>query len=141
MLALSEYAATPDPVPARRVKITPDKVAAAMRAFFRLGETWELTSEQGRILLGQPARSTYYRWKRGDVRTVPHDTVQRVSYLLGIYKALQILFKDRGQAAGWVRKPSAALGGQSALDRMLGGDVTDLAAVRRYLDAVRGQGA
>jgi hypothetical protein len=141
MMANSGYAVTPDPVPARRVTLTPEKVAAAMRSVFRLGETWQLTNEQMRILLGQPARSTFYRWKRGDSRTVPHDTVQRVSYLLGIYKALQILFKDRGQAAAWVRKPSAAFGGQAALERMLGGDVTDLAAVRRYLDAVRGQGA
>jgi hypothetical protein len=141
MVANSGYAYTPDPVPARRVTLTPDKIAAAMRAVFRLGETWQLKSEQMRILLGQPARSTFYKWKRGEVGAVPHDTVQRLSYVLGIYKALQILFKDRRQAAAWVRKPNAAFGGQSALDRMLGGDVTDLAAVRRYLDAVRGQGA
>lgn len=134
------YAVTPDPVPARRVEVTPEKIAAAMRAFFRIAQAWAVDNEQARVLLGQPARSTFYKWKRGDVRTVPHDTVQRISYVLGIYKALQILFKDAAQAAAWVHKPSEALGGKSALARMLGGDVTDLAAIRRYLDAVRGQG-
>ena len=141
MPALPEYAATPDPVPARRVQVTPAKVAAAMRAFFRIAAAWSLTTAEARVLLGQPARSTFYTWKRGDARSVAHDTVQRLSYVLGIYKALQILFKDAEQAAAWVRKPNEAFGGQSALDRMLAGDVTDLAAVRRYLDAVRGQGA
>lgn len=138
---MSEYAATPDPVPARRVAVTPEKVAAAMRAFFRIAEAWGVSNEEARVLLGQPARSTFYKWKKGEVGAVPHDTVQRLSYVLGIYKGLQILFKDAGQAAAWVKKPNEMLGGQSALERMLAGDVTDLAAIRRYLDAVRGQGA
>ena len=140
-MGASEYAATPDPVPARHVEVTTEKVAAAMRAFFRIAEAWGASNDEARVLLGQPARSTFYKWKRGEVGSVPHDTVQRMSYVLGIYKALQILFKAPARADAWVRKPNEALGGQSAVDRMLGGDVTDLAAVRRYLDAVRGQGA
>jgi hypothetical protein len=135
------YAVTPDPAPARVVELTPRQVAAAMRAFFHAAELWKVTNEQARVLLGRPARSTFYNWKAGRISAVPHDTVRRLSYLLGVYKALQILFESPEQADAWVRRPNAAFGGGSALERMLGGDVTDLAAVRGYLDSVRGQGA
>lgn len=135
------YAVTPDQEPVIRVDLTPEKVAAAMRAFFRIAAAWGLSNEQAQVLLGRPARSTFYKWKRGAAAAVPHDTVRRLSYVLGIYKALQILFKAPEQADAWVSRPNAAFAGQSALERMLGGDVTDLAAVRRYLDTVRGQAA
>jgi hypothetical protein len=134
------YAATPDVAPARQVQLTPQKVGAALRAFFSIVQAWGLSNEQAQVLLGRPARSTFYKWKRGHALAVPHDTVRRLSYVLGIYKALQILFKSPAQADAWPSRPNAAFGGGSALDRMLGGDVTDLAAVRTYLDTVRGQG-
>src|SRR5918996_4049521 len=117
------------------------RAAAAMRAFFRLVELWALPLEQARVLLGRPSRATLYNWKAGKARTLPHDTLQRISYLLGIFKALQILYADPTLADGWLKRPNAAFGGQSALDRMLAGDITDLAAVRAHLDAARGGGA
>ena len=109
-----------------------------MRAFFRLAELWGLSMEQARRLLGQPSRATLYNWKAGKVRALPHDTLCRISYLLGIYKALQILYRDPQLADSWITRPNAAFGGPSALERMLGGDVADLAAVRAHLDAARG---
>jgi len=135
------YAVTPDPAPAGAVRLSAEKIAAAMRAFFQIAALWNLSNEQAQVLLGRPARSTFYKWKRGRVSGVPYDTVRRLSYVLGIYKALQILFKSPAQADAWVHRPNAAFGGGSACERMLAGDVTDLAAVRRYLDAIRGQGA
>ena len=114
--------------------------AAALRAFFRLVELWGLSMEQARVLLGQPSRATLYNWKAGRLRALPHDALRRISYLLGIYKALQILYSDPGLADRWIRQPNAAFGGQSALERMLAGDVADLAAVRAHLDAARGGG-
>jgi Protein of unknown function (DUF2384) len=116
----------------------PDQDAVALRAFFRLAELWGLSMEQARLLLGRPSRATMYNWKAGKARTLPHDTLRRISYLLGIYKALQILYQDPQLADSWVRRPNAAFGGQSALERMLAGDVADLAAVRAHLDAARG---
>jgi hypothetical protein len=110
----------------------------ALRGFFRLVELWGLTMEEARVLLGRPSRATLYNWKAGKVRSLPHDTLCRVSYLLGIHKALQILYADPGLADAWVKRPNQAFGGQSALDRMLAGDVADLAAVRAHLDAARG---
>jgi hypothetical protein len=112
----------------------------AMRAFFRLVGLWGLTMDEARVLLGRPSRARLYNWKSGRVRGLPHDTVQRISYLLGIHKALQILYSDPHLADAWVRRPNAAFGGQSALERMLAGDVADLAAVRAHLDAARGGG-
>lgn len=140
--AIDEYLITPDPAPATLGVITPERSRVALKAFFQIANLWSLDAEETRILLGQPHRSTLFRWKKGDVsKSVSHDTVQRISYILGIYKALQILFKSTAQADGWVKRPNDAFAGKSALDRMLGGDVTDLAAVRAYLDVARGQGA
>jgi hypothetical protein len=122
-------------------RVVPDQERrdeVAMRAFFRLVELWGLTMEEARVLLGRPSRARLYNWKAGQVRGLPYDTLQRISYLLGIHKALQILYSDTALADGWVRRANAAFGGQSALERMLAGDVVDLAAVRAHLDAARG---
>lgn len=111
---------------------------AGMKAFFQIMEVWQIKPQEASILLGQPSRGTFYSWKRGDVRHLSYDTVCRISYILGIYKALQILFSDPSRADSWVKKPNLSFGGQSALKRMLGGNITDLASVREHLDAVRG---
>jgi len=116
----------------------PRRDLVALRAFFRLVELWGLTVEQARVLLGRPSRATLYNWKAGRVKSLPHDTLCRVSYLLGIHKALQILYADPTLADGWLKRPNQAFGGQSALARMLAGDMADLAAVRAHLDAARG---
>ena len=110
----------------------------ALRAFFRLVGLWGLSMEEARVLIGRPSRATLYNWKAGKVRSLPHDTLRRVSYLLGIHKALQILYADPTLADGWLKRPNQAFGGQGALERMLAGDVADLAAVRAHLDAARG---
>lgn len=91
-------------------------------------------------LLGVSARSTYFKWKKDPNVTLPRDTLERISYVLGIYKALQILLPDPHAADGWVKRPNSAsiFGGRSALDRMLSGQVADLFVTRQYLDAQRG---
>ena len=122
------------------IAAAPDRDAVALRGFFRVVDLWGLSVEQARMLLGRPSRATMYNWKAGRARTVPHDTLRRISYLLGIWKALQILYSDPAQADAWIKRPNAAFGGQSALERILAGDITDLAAVRAHLDAARGAG-
>ncbi|HSJ13313.1 MAG TPA: MbcA/ParS/Xre antitoxin family protein [Longimicrobiales bacterium] len=114
--------------------------AAALRAFVRIAGQWGLSVEQQLTLLGAPARSTYYHWKGQDPLVLPQDTLERISYVLGIFRALQILLPDPERADGWVRRPNDAplFGGASALDRMLGGQVADLFVVRQYLDAELG---
>ena len=114
--------------------------APALRAFFRISEVWRLSVAEQMTLLGITARSTFFKWKKDPNVDLPKDTLERISYLLGIYKALQILLPDFHAADAWVRQPNRAplFGGRSALERMLSGHVADLFEVRRYLDAQRG---
>jgi hypothetical protein len=124
-----------------RQPVAPERMAGAgLRTFFRIAELWELSAEEQITLLGRPGRSTFYKWKREGAGTLPPDVLERISYILGIYKDLQILLPDGVAADAWVRKPNAAapFGGGSALERMLSGRVADLYEVRRYLDAERG---
>jgi uncharacterized protein (DUF2384 family) len=115
--------------------------AAAVRAFGRIAGLWRLGIDEQLTLLGSPPRSTYYKWKKSpEAAQLGRDTLERISYILGIYKALQILFPDETAADSWIRRPNSAplFGGKSALQRMLSGNVADLFVVRQYLDAARG---
>ena len=137
MSAVLNPESAPPRIPAERL------AAAGLRAFARIAEAWELTVDEQRMLLGQPPRSTFFAWrKHPDKATLSRDTLERLSNLLGIYKSLQILLPDAAAADAWVRQPNRAapFGGRSALQRMLGGNVSDLNTVRRYLDGVRGGG-
>lgn len=113
---------------------------AGLRAFVRIAEAWGLTVAEQLKLLGIGSRSTYFKWRREQSPRLPQDTLERLSYLLGIYKSLQILLPDPRAADEWVRKPNSAapFGGRSALERMLSGQVADLYVVRQYLDSERG---
>jgi hypothetical protein len=126
--------------PARDLDPTPRAIDhdAVKRGFFRIMDAWEVRDSEAQVLLGRPSRTTFYAWKKGEGGKLSHDTLERVSYLLGTYKALQLLFSNPGQADAWMKRPNAAFGGQSALEHALGGRVVDLAHVRQYLDFVRG---
>ena len=117
-----------------------EQSAAAFRAFLRIAELWQLNVDQQLIVLGQPARSTYYKWKREGAEQLSADTLERLSYVLGIYKALQILFPDPARADAWLRRPNDGplFGGRPAMDRVLRGQVADLYMVRLYVDAQLG---
>jgi transcriptional regulator with XRE-family HTH domain len=118
---------------------SPAAGAAALRTFWKLAEAWELSAAEQATLLGV-GRTTLYQWKQGKVGSLDRHLLERLSYLFGIYAALQILFPLARRANEWLRKPNAApvFGGRSALERMLGGQVADLFVVRQYLDAQRG---
>jgi hypothetical protein len=112
----------------------------ALRAFFNIAAAWDLDTAQQRTLLGNPPSSTFFKWKRELAGGLPRDVLERISYVLGIYKSLQILIPDETRADAWISTPNSAplFGGKSALERMLAGNVGDLYAVRQYLDAERG---
>lgn len=118
---------------------SPAAAAAALRTFWRLADAWKLGPVEQATLLGV-GRTTLYQWKQGKAAPLDRHVLERLSYLFGIYAALQILLPVAERADEWVRKPNAAplFGGRSALDRMLGGQVADLYVVRHYLDAQRG---
>jgi hypothetical protein len=111
---------------------------AMQRAWLNLARLWGLTDDQAAALLGDLSVRTYRRWKAGDLGRAGVDVAARLSNLMGIHKALRLLFRDPARAYGWVHRPNAAFGGATALSVMLGGQLTDLMRVRRYLDAARG---
>jgi hypothetical protein len=118
--------------------ITPREADAMLRAVLNLFDRWKLTPVESRRLLGDPSERTYQRWRKGEIAVLPRDTIFRLGTLLGIHKALRYMFSAPERGYAWIRKPNAAFGGHSALDRMLQGAPTTLAAVRAYLDAERG---
>lgn len=112
----------------------------ALKAFFRIADLWQLSIAQQINLLGSPSRSTFFNWRKHREGQLPQDTLERISYILGIYKALQVLLPNEHAADEWIKKPNEAslFAGQSALDFLLSGHVADLYRVRQYLDAQRG---
>jgi hypothetical protein len=126
---------------AAQSKFLPEHLGAtALAAFFSIASAWGLSADDERTLLGSPPRSTFFKWKGERTSKLPQDTLERISYVMGIYKALHILLPTADAANAWIKKPNAATitHGGSALERMRGGRVIDLADVRRYLDAERG---
>ena len=121
---------SPDP-------ITDNEAGAMFRAAVNLFRLWEVTDDQAATLLDL-TRRTYARWKAGDTGRISRDGKARLSNLMGIHKALRIVFNDAARGYVWMKAGNDAFGGRSALDIMMGGEITDIMRVRRYLDAERG---
>lgn len=117
--------------------ISQDEAAAMFRAAINLFGKWELTDEQAATLLDMPVRS-YRRWKAEGAGRISRDGSARLSNLMGIHKALRIVFTESQRGYAWIKAGNEVFGGGSALDVMLGGELTDIMRVRRYLDAARG---
>jgi len=114
---------------------------SALVAFFRLVERWKLRDEEARELLGGLSSSAYYDWKKNPDRVLEVDRITRLSYLIGIYKALHIVYGDK-LADEWVKleNRNAIFGGRTPLAYMLGGGLAAILTVRKLLDARRGSG-
>lgn len=110
---------------------------AMQRAAINLFDRWELTDGEAATLLGDISVRTFQRWKDGNLGRVGNDLAARLSNLMGIHKALRLLFAENERGYAWIKKPNTVFGGHTALDIMLGGQLTDLMRVRRYLDAQR----
>lgn len=117
--------------------ISDDEAGAMFRAVLNLFGRWGVNDEQAAIMLDLPIR-TYRRWKAGDRGRINRDGKARLSNLMGIHKTLRIIFQEPQRGYAWIKAPNEAFGGRSALAIMLGGELTDLMRVRRYLDAERG---
>lgn len=121
-----------------KAKNRKDLTGPALRTFFNIADAWGLSEQEQMRLLGLDSRSTLQSWKRGAVSAIPKDALERISYVLGIYKGLKILLPK--SADEWIRKSNDAplFGGRPALDRLTSGNVSDLFVVRQYVDAQRG---
>jgi hypothetical protein len=117
--------------------ITDEEAAAMFRAALNLFRFWGITDEEAATLLDLPVR-TYRRWKAGELGRIDRDGKARLSNLMGIHKALRLIFREPQRGYAWIKAPNEAFGNRTALEIMLGGELTDLMRVRRYLDAERG---
>jgi hypothetical protein len=120
---------------AERERLSP----SALRAFFNIVARWGIRDEDARVLLGGLSNGPYYKWRKEPDRTLDTDMLTRVSYLVGIFKALNILYGE-ALADEWVRLPNAnpIFGGRTPLAYMMAGGLPAMQMVRRLLDARRG---
>ncbi|HUH37087.1 MAG TPA: MbcA/ParS/Xre antitoxin family protein [Spongiibacteraceae bacterium] len=117
-----------------------DMAAAAMRSYPNIVKAWGIREQDAARLLGVPG-STYRRWRLYPEKAhLDVNQLERMSLLLGIYKALHILLPNPEAANGWLQRPNSnpLFAGHPPLTRMLSGQVSDLFVVRQHLDAVRG---
>ncbi len=112
---------------------------SALKAFFNLMNCWGIRDEDARTLLGGLSNGPYYTWKKQPERVLDTDVLTRISYLIGIFKALNIVYGQK-LADEWVRLPNSnrIFGGQTPLHYMARGGVPAMQIVRRLLDARRG---
>ena len=122
--------------PAERRRLTP----ASVRGMRGLVAAWGLTVDESCTLLGDVSPSTWHAWSQSPPRTLGVDPLTRISYLMGIYTALQVLYPG-ALASEWVKRPNtnAMFGGRTPLDVMMAGGIPALERVRALLDARRGQ--
>jgi hypothetical protein len=127
----------------------PDLAVAATRrrlstpgfgAFRKLCDALRLTVDEQCKLLGDLPRRTFHRWISAGVGELSRDQLERISLVLGVFKALQILFPVAERRDAWLRSANSdsPFGGHSPLDYMLQGSLQQLCETRRYLDAWRG---
>lgn len=115
-----------------------------LRTFTAIADQWGLTEAERMRVLGQPGRSTYFGWlaksRAGTDLTLPVDTLIRISAVLGIHKALKIVFQSDAEVNGWLTSSNSGplFGGQPPLALITAGTQDGLMLVRRHLDAWRG---
>ena len=127
-----------DPAARRRVS------GPGLRSFLAIAERYGLSTQDRIALLGEPSRSTYHEWVRkahaNAALSLPLDTLTRISGVLGIHKALSILFVIEAEGMTWLKGPHRGdvFGGQAPIELMVEGGLDGILTVRRYLDAWRG---
>lgn len=127
----------PTPMSTQFSENDPRLAGAALRALSEISIAWSLTNQEQLSILGQPIEGDLAGLFDGADGALPQHLLERISYLIGIYRALHIIFPNRLQADEWVRRPNVAdlFEGGSALAFMCSGRVEDLALVRMHLEA------
>lgn len=120
---------------AERERLSP----SAIRAFFNIMQKWGIRDEDARALLGGVSNGQLYTLKKDPKRTLDTDTLTRISLLVGVFKALNILHSEK-LADAWIKLPNSnrIFGGATPLAYMVKGGLPAMQTVRRLLDARRG---
>jgi hypothetical protein len=143
MPAALSYPATgfePSPVVDLSDRKVRDRLSSgAVRAFFNIMARWNVRDEDARQLLGGMSNGAFYALKKSPDRALDEDRLRRVSYLVGIFKALNILYSDE-LADKWIKLPNKnrIFGGEAPLAYLVRGGIPAFETVRRLLDARRG---
>ena len=112
---------------------------SAISAFFKLTQAWQLRDEAARQLLGGVSNGVFYQLKQGQKKSLDQDKLTRISLLIGIFRALNILY-SRKLADAWVglANSNPMFEGEAPVRYMIKGGVPALVRVRQLLDARRG---
>lgn len=130
-----QFDASPD---LSRLEVRERLSQSAMDGFFAITDRWNVPVERAGELLGGIPRSSVYKLRTA-AGTLRQDELTRISYIVGIYKALHILLPDP-LADRWVNQPNDNLlfGGQTPIEYMVKGGIPGLHQVRSLLDSARG---
>ena len=130
-----QFEATPD---LSRLETRERLSQSAIDGFFAIMDKWNVPIEKAGDLLGGMPRSSVYKLKTA-AGTLRQDELTRISYIVGIYKALHILLPEK-LADSWVTQPNDNIlfGGHAPLDYMVRGGIPGLQQVRSLVDAARG---
>ncbi len=117
---------------------------AAVRGFFKIVKAWGIRDQDARELLGGISAASFYALKKDAEKRALHkvldqDRLTRISYLVGIFKALNILYSPK-LADAWVMLPNkhAMFGGGTPLGYMVRMGIPGMGQVRRLVDSYRG---
>jgi hypothetical protein len=112
---------------------------AAVTAFFNIMAAWKVRDEDARALLGGLSNGAFYALKKGEGKALDEDRLRRISYLIGIFKALNILH-SQDLADRWMQLPNSnrIFNGSTALAYLVHGGLPAFQTLRRLLDARRG---
>lgn len=118
-----------------RTRLSP----AAVKGLMRIAAHWRLRDDDTRVLLGGMSNGSFYTLKSRGSKALDEDQLTRVSLLVGIYKALNILYSPK-LADAWMSLPNAnpMFGGESPLNYVKKGGIPALLRVRQLVDARRG---
>jgi len=118
-----------------RVRLSP----SAIKGLLRVAAHWKLKDEDTRDLLGGISSGSFYALKNRPSKTLDMDQLTRISLLVGIYKALSILYSPK-LADAWMTLPNAnpMFGGDSPLCYLKRGGIPAFVRVRQLVDARRG---
>jgi hypothetical protein len=120
---------------AERERLSP----AAIKAFLNIMTKWRVRDEDARALLGGISNGQFYDLKKNPERTLDVDALTRIAYLIGIFKALNILHSEK-LADAWVHRANTnrIFSGQTPLAYIIKGGLPAMQTVRRLADARRG---
>jgi hypothetical protein len=125
----------------RLLQLDSNVTGSLLPSILKIFSQWRLTCAQQMTLLGLSNEENLYNWKsQPEAAKLTRDQLERISYILGIFKSLQVLLPEQSQADRWLVIPNdnPLFNGAEPLDQLLAGQVADLAVVRNFLDAERG---